>query len=209
MTEYDHEPIRGLPGDLPEGEHIVWQGAPDARAFARDALHARLVAAYFAVLLLVSLAEGSLVGAGMTVAAAALVAGLIALFSAMVARTTVYTLTNRRIVLRIGIALNSCINVPLAAIGAADLRARADGHGDLSLTLTGPRRIGYAMLWPHARPWRIADPQPMLRALPDAAKVAALVARTSAEVRPIERPIPAAPAAQVDIAPRPLREVAA
>ena len=43
MTEYAHEPIRGLPGDLPEGEKILWQGAPDARTFARSALHTRWV----------------------------------------------------------------------------------------------------------------------------------------------------------------------
>jgi hypothetical protein len=28
MSEYDHEPTRGLPAELPEDEHIIWQSAP-------------------------------------------------------------------------------------------------------------------------------------------------------------------------------------
>ena len=44
--------MRGLPGVLPAGEHIVWQGAPDAHVFARRALHLRWIAAYFTAQLL-------------------------------------------------------------------------------------------------------------------------------------------------------------
>jgi hypothetical protein len=32
------------------------------------------------------------------------------------------------------------------------------------------------VLWPHARPWYFSPPQPMLRAIPDAAKVAGILA---------------------------------
>ena len=35
MSEYENEPIRGLPGLLPKGEYIVWQGSPDWRGLAR------------------------------------------------------------------------------------------------------------------------------------------------------------------------------
>jgi uncharacterized protein (TIGR03382 family) len=50
MTEYDNEPVRGLPGHLPAGEHILWQGAPDWRTLARTGLHTHIVAVYFGVL---------------------------------------------------------------------------------------------------------------------------------------------------------------
>jgi hypothetical protein len=33
-------------------------------------------------------------------------------------------------------------------------------------------------LWPHARPWKLAEVQPMLRSIPEADKVAGLLART-------------------------------
>ena len=32
MSEYDHEPVRGLPGVLPSGEALLWQGAPEWRS---------------------------------------------------------------------------------------------------------------------------------------------------------------------------------
>ena len=50
MTEYDHEPTPGLPGRLPGGERILWQGSPDRRTLTRTAFHALTVAGYFAVL---------------------------------------------------------------------------------------------------------------------------------------------------------------
>lgn len=184
MIEYDHEPIRGLPGDLPEGERILWQGAPDAAAFARSALFNRWIGGYFAVLAFIALASGSLFGLAATAITGALALALLAVFARLVAKTTVYTLTDRRIVLRVGIALNKCINLPLKLVEGADLRPLADGHGEIALSLVGPHRLGYAMLWPHARPFRFGKPQPMLRAIPEAAAVAAILARACAAVVP-------------------------
>ena len=205
MIEYDHEPIRGLPGDLPAGEAIIWQAAPDWRTFLRSALFARGLAVYFAGLALLALARGNLLGAAGIVGGGLVLQGLLALFAVLVARTTVYTLTNRRVVLRIGVALGKCINLPLAQIAAADLRLGADGHGEIALSLLGRPRLGYAMLWPHARRWHLARPQPMLRALPDAARLAESLARACAAVAPqqsplraaAERPVPNAEAPEV------------
>ena len=184
MTEYDHEPIRGLPGDLPPGEQILWQASPDWRTFARTALFTRPLAVYFAALALLALAGGNALGTVVIAAAGIATQGLLALFAVLVARTTVYTLTNRRVVLRVGIALNKCINLPLGLIGAADLRAQGGDKGDIALTLTGRHRLGYAMLWPHVRPFRLAQPQPMLRALPGAAALAEALAKACAAAAP-------------------------
>lgn len=184
MTEYDHEPVRGLPGDLPAGEEILWQAAPDWRTFLRTALFSRGLAVYFAALALLALASGNLLGAAGIAGGAVILQGLLAGFAILVARTTVYTLTNRRLVLRIGVALNKCVNLPLAQIGGADLRMRGGDIGDIALTLAGRHKLGYAMLWPHARPLRLARPQPMLRAVPDAARLAEALAHACAAVVP-------------------------
>ena len=193
MTEYEHEPIPGLPGLLPPGEHILWQGSPDWRALARSAFHTRLIAGYFALLatwaLVSSIATGvrgpsDLIGFAMTVVVGAIGVALLHLLAWGTARSTIYTLTNRRIVLRIGVALPKCINLPLALIGSVDLAARPDGTGDVPLTLTGQQRLGYIALWPHARPWKVATPQPMLRAVPGASDIAALIARTCLAANP-------------------------
>ncbi len=186
MNEHDFEPVRGLPGDLPPGEVIVWQGAPDWRVFARGALFTRWIAAYFAALVALAVAGGSVTAALLTAGAGLAGLGLLALFALLVARTTVYTLTNKRVVLRVGIALDKCINLPLAVIGSADLRPLGGGFGEIALAPTVPHRLGYAVLWPHVRPWRLRRPEPMLRAVPDAAALAALLAEQVAAVRAIE-----------------------
>jgi hypothetical protein len=185
MTEYEWEPVPGLPGRLPAGETILWQGSPDWRALVKSAFHLRLVAAYFALLTAVALASGSLFGIAATAMAGVACAGVLALLAKAMARSSLYTLTSRRIVLRIGVALPMCINLPLALIDAADVRADADGHGDIALTTSGGARVGYAILWPHVRPWRLSKPQPMLRAVPDAASVAQRIAQARAAVGPI------------------------
>lgn len=210
--EHDFEPVRGLPEALPPGEHIVWQGAPRWQRLAIDTLHVRKVAVYFALLLAwrvadVVAADG---GAGAAIAAAAwtlplaaVAVGMLLLIGWLMARTTVYTLTNRRIVMRVGVVLGIAFNLPLSRIASAALRRRRDGSGDITLALTGPDRIAYLHLWPHARPWFVRQPQPMLRALPDVDRVAALVADTLAasagQSRPArpdaalaDRPVPAA-----------------
>lgn len=187
ITEYDDEPIRGLPGELPEGETLIWQGSPEWRLLARSAFFTRIVGLYFAGLVALAIYNGSSGGVIATVIAGAVGIGLLMLYAWAVARTTVYTLTSRRVVLRVGVALNMCINLPLAKIGGANLRPLGPVEGDLALELIGPHKLGYLVLWPHARPWRLGNPQPMLRALPDAAVVGERLARAVAAIAPVER----------------------
>lgn len=193
MTEHDYEPIPGLPGLLPPGERIVWQGAPDWRVLARRAYHTRAVTAYFGVLgvwaVVAAVARGihgpaDLSGVALTAMFGIIAVGLLRALAWGAARTTLYTLTNRRVVLRIGVAFPKCINLPLAMIGTVGLAVKGDRSGDIPLALVGERRLGYLALWPHARPWHVAAAQPMLRALPDAAQVASLIARACLEVQP-------------------------
>ncbi len=201
MTEYDNEPIRGLPGLLPPGEHIVWQGSPDWRVLARTAFSTRLVAAYFLALTGWALASAwssqrGYLGVEMTLGLGMAGLALLYVLAWLCARTTVYTLTNRRVVLRFGIAVPKCVNLPLGKIAAVDLAVQSGGMGDVPLTIAGPARLGVVALWPHARPWKIVTPQPMLRAIPDAQAVAAQVARACLSAHPegrivaIDTPVP-------------------
>lgn len=180
VSEHDYEPIRGLPGPLPQGEYILWQGAPEWRVFAASALHSRWVALYFMVLTAFAVASGQLFGAVGTALCGLAALGLMSLFAVLVERTTVYTITNRRLVLRIGVALSMCINLPLKAVVGADLRPLGNGRGDIALSLGPAHKLGYGVLWPHARPFRFANPQPMLRALPRVEEVAKILAKACA-----------------------------
>jgi hypothetical protein len=178
------EVVRGLPARLPKGEHIVWQGEPGWRNLALRTFHVRKIAIYFGVLLawdvfstvydgeaLVDQAEALAQFAGL----GALALGIICLFCYAVSRTTVYTITNRRVVIRAGIALPKTINIPFVRIASAGLRLNADGSGNLLLTPLAEDKIAYLLLWPHVQPWNLSHAQPTLRAVPDAARVAQLL----------------------------------
>jgi hypothetical protein len=176
--EHEHEPQRGLPAPLPPGEHVVWQGSPEWRALAREAFHVRKLAVYFAGLLVLRgtavASDGGDALRAMAVLAPLLVAalGFVLFIARASARGTVYTVTNRRIVMRIGIVLTVTFNLPFARIAGAAMSRHVDGRGDIALALAEGDRIGWAHLWPHCRPWRVARPQPMLRCIAEPEAVA-------------------------------------
>ncbi len=162
-------------------EEVLWKGRPDVSLLARTAFHTRSVGIYFAVLIVIAVATGNTTTAVvLTVLAFAALAILYGLAWWSV-RTTAYILTDTRMIMRIGMAIETRINVPLKHVTSANLKPRPDGHGDIALELGGERLLGYALLWPHVRPFHITSPQPMLRALPEAERVAALLAETRAE----------------------------
>jgi hypothetical protein len=188
MSHDDHavEPVWGLPEALPPGETLLWQGQPRWQALAVRVFHARKVAVYFAVLAAWSVIDGVadglatlaiLQGVATTLALGAIAVGVLIYLARLSARTTVYSITSRRVVMRFGMALPISINLPYTVVESAALRRYRDGTGDLPITLGGKGRISYVLLWPHARPWHFADPKPMLRGLAEPEAVADLLSR--------------------------------
>ena len=180
--EHELEPQYGLPERLPESERILWQGSPQVGELARSAFHLHKLVIYFGVLIglrgATVLADGgSLAEAAWALLLPTALAGIglmaVGLLAWLTARTAVYTLTDRRVVMRIGIVLTLTFNLPLRMVESAALRPGQRGHGDIVLRLKGPDRIAWLHLWPHARPWCLTRPEPMLRAVPEAAVVAA------------------------------------
>lgn len=202
MSAHDFEPVRGLPGALPKGETLLWQGSPRWTRLACQAFHIRAVAGYFALMLAWRTAAAigagaepgrALAGALAVTPLAVAAVGLLALLAWLTARTTVYTITSRRVVLRFGVALTKAINLPFTVIDSGALKTFPDGAGDVALTLKAPDKLAFLHIWPHARPWRVAAPQPTLRAVPDAAVVArtlaaAMKAEVGAELSPLAQP---------------------
>jgi len=187
LTEHDYEPVPGLPGLLPKGEFLRWQGQPDWRDLARNALYVRNLFFYFAALLVFRFAylvvEGIpitevLVTTAILTGLAAVALGLLSLMAWLMARATLYTLTNRRIVIRSGVALPMTVNLPFKQITSADLRQRSNGYGDIQLSLDSEKQASWVVLWPHVRPWHFGKVQPMLRSLPDSQQVATVLGET-------------------------------
>lgn len=172
------ERIRGIDEPLPEGEHLLWQGRPDARALTRHVFRVRVWIAYFAVLALLSFvaAPGApLARAAWLLVLGGLLVGGIALYARATARTSVYAITDQRVVMGIGVALPAVFNLPYSRIADAAVRENADGSGDIAFELRGSGRIGFIYLWPHVRPWRFREPQPMLRGVAEVQEVGAVL----------------------------------
>ena len=178
--EHEWEAAPGLPSALPAGEHVVWQGAPDWRQLAVHAFHVRKITVYFILMLALQAinltAPDNGVGLkpwvevewkplGVAAGLYATALGLLMATAWMSAHSTLYTLTNKRVVMRIGIVLTLTFNLPYKRIAAASLKPYAQGFGDIALALHAEDRIGWAHLWPHQRAWYLKQPQPTLRCL--------------------------------------------
>ena len=189
MTHESATTRKELPEALPPGERILWQGAPAWASLYRRAFHGRTIAFYFAFLL--ALRGANAIWDGATAAQAAMAVfwlaipavfalGVLALLSFLVVRSTWYTITDRRVIMRIGIVLEITFNFPFQVIDTARLHLYPNGTGDIPLSFMEGEQIAYAHLWPHARPWKLRRSEPMLRCIPDAARVADLLARAMA-----------------------------
>jgi hypothetical protein len=163
--------IPGVAEALPDGEHVLWRGAPRAALLARHVLHARLVALYFVVTIgwwALRTAPTLPRGEALSMLALQLALGGFVLlllhgYAGMTARATEYVVTSRRVVLRVGAVLPVTVNVPLALVAAAGVRRFRDGSGQILLTLDRHVRVSWWLLWPNVRPGRLRWPEPLLR----------------------------------------------
>ena len=182
--EHEFEAAPGLPEALPAGELILWQGSPDWKMLAVDAFHVRRLAIYFSLMIALQavmvwdaslglLANLSALSIGAVLATVSL--SLLVLTAWLSASTTMYTITNRRVVMRIGIVLTLTFNLPHRWIKTAQMRDQGRGFGEIALELKGDDRIAYLHLWPHARAWHIGQPQPALRCIANVKEVGALL----------------------------------
>ena len=191
---FDHAP--GLPAPLPPGETLLWQGSPDWRALARRPFHCRAVSVWFALVLAWNAGSGLyrgqtpgelLPGLALTLLGGALAVGLLAGLAWLTARATIWSITDRRLLIRFGIALPVTMNLPFVRIASAALALHgerpdaapaasdAPGTGDIALELVADERVSWAVMWPHVGPFGGGRTRPALRAVPDAARVARLL----------------------------------
>lgn len=185
--DFQVEPVKGLPEAPPEGEVILWQGKPEWWALSKESLNVLWVAGYFvflaawrfvSVMDLMPLREAIVASVPFLILGAIVCAILIAIAWAQ-AYYTVYTVTNRRVAMRIGAALTVTLNLPYTQIANANLDLRKSGTGTIAFDLMGKTRISYLVCWPHVRPWKISPTQPALRCIPDAEKIAAMISEAA------------------------------
>lgn len=189
MDEFDDIKVKLDGAELPAGETMILQVRPDWWRLALGAFHLKAIGVYFLVFALWRLGA-TYHDTGSTARSVGAVAELLPSFGIgiclvmglayLTARATSFTITDRRVVMRYGVALPAQVNIPLKDVDAAGVRVFSDGAADIPLTLPkgGPGRPSYFQLWPYVKPLGVVSAQPMLRAVPDGAKVADVLART-------------------------------
>ena len=193
QDDFAFEPIRGLPERPPEGEVILWQGQPNWLRLTVDSLNLWWVLAYFIFLFvwrLISVSDLMPIDQALLVsfpflALALIVALLLLLVGFIQAKATVYTITNKRIVMRIGAALTLTLNLPFTEIENAAIASTSKNFGRIAIDTKRDAKFSFLVLWPHVRAWHFKKPQPSLRCIPNATEVAEILAN-AAKARLIE-----------------------
>ena len=188
------EPIVGLPELLPKGEVILWQGRPNWLRLTIESLNLWWVIGYFGLLVawrFVTVIDYLPLGTAVSVSVpflfvAAFVGLLLCSIGYIQARSTVYTITNRRVVMRIGAALTMTLNLPFTKIDNAAVAKKRGGFGNIAFETSGNTKFSYFVLWPHARSWYFGKPQPTLKCIPDIEKVSSILGE-AAKSRVIEK----------------------
>ena len=189
--EHEFEAAPGLPEPLPADERLLWQGAPKWQQVAFDIFHVPTLAWYFAAMLL--LQATYLLGQPeadlfkpllLSFLLSSMALGILSLLAWLTASTAMYTLTNKRVVMRIGVVLTLTFNLPLRMLAGASIKTNANGTGDVALKLAGNDHIAWLNLWPHARPWVLRHPQPSLRCIANVGEVGERIVQAWQAVNP-------------------------
>ena len=196
MSEDDFavEPIEGLPELLPKGEVILWQGRPNWLRLTIESLNLWWVIGYFGLLaawrflsVIDYMPFGTAISASIPFLFVAAFVGLLLCGVGYIqAKETLYTITNRRVVMRIGAALTLTLNLPFTKIDNAAVAKKRGGVGNIAFETSGDTKFSYFVLWPHARSWYFGKPQPTLKCIPDIEKVSSILGE-AAKSRIIEK----------------------
>jgi len=166
---------------------VLWEGAPAPQAIARHLLLVRPLTVYFAAMIAWwMLANRDQIATvdfwtpvGMQLLLVGTVLGGFLWLARWIARSTTYAITDRRIVMRLGVIFPLTVNIPLHYIMGAQVKRFGDGTGQIALQLDPKEKLAWIVLFPHVRPWRFTNPQPLLRGLSDVANVGEVLRRAT------------------------------
>ena len=178
---------------IPSEEKICWDGSPDWRSFGYQVFGIKYLFIYFIVTALyaVSQIESSFSFSAFSINylpyfLSGVFAGSILLVLAYVAaRHTYYVITERRIVIRTGVALVFLLNVPFKNILSIDKQVLARGRGNIAFKAKSKKRIPYFSCWPSVRSGSFVEPVPAFRSITDIEHVGKIVANIASE-NPLE-----------------------
>ena len=181
-TGLKFEPVNGLPEKLPPGEKILWQGKPTLMLLAWHSFGVKLATLYVVIAMIYQSAlslsattEANIVPILVFYLLIWFLASSLLYLLAHFQRTsTIYTVTDKRVVLKIGAALPITYNIPFKQISSVDLKSYGV-KGSIAISLLGDNKISYLSCWPHVRPWHFSKPCPSLLFLDNIEEVSQII----------------------------------
>ena len=183
----DHGLNNGLPSDvasaIPPSEKILWIGKPDWKSLAYHAFFLKYLLIY---LLLAAVYSVSVYGKDIDLGlffvsftpyllSGVLAGSVISFIAFLQSKNTVYVLTEKRIIIRSGIALIFLLNAPLKNIESIDRQFLRNGCGNISFSTTSKKRIPFLSCWPSVRPWSFISPKPAFRSVPEISELETII----------------------------------
>jgi hypothetical protein len=166
---------------------ICWVGRPDWKSFGYHAFGLKYFLIYFFICAFYAVSQiestfsfGELFIKYNPYLLSGTFAGAIVLLLAYIAaRHTCYVITEKRIVIRTGVALVFLLNMPFKNILSIDTKPLAKGRGNVIFKVQSKKRIPYLSCWPSVKVGNFLEPIPAFRSIMALEKVGQIISETA------------------------------
>ena len=172
---------------IPNGESILWKGRPSLWGFSWNLFGLKWITLYLGILSIVSVARFFASDFYTAFYVDFLPFFLSGIFASIIliglaatqTYSTVYIITENRVIIKTGAALSFLISMPFKKIKEVNLQKRGASIGTISFELLSEKRVPYISCWPSVRPWKFKRTQPAFSCIGSVDEVATILRKTA------------------------------
>ena len=172
---------------IPCGESILWKGRPSLWGFSWNLFGLKWITFYLSILSIVSIARFFASDFHTAFYIDFLPFFLSGIFASIIliglaatqTYSTVYIITENRVIIKTGAALSFLISMPFKKIKEVNLQKRGASIGTISFELLSEKRVPYISCWPSVRPWKFKRTQPAFSCIGSVDEVATILRKTA------------------------------
>ena len=172
---------------IPNGESILWKGRPSLWGFSWNLFGLKWITLYLSMLSIVSVARFYASDFYTAFYVDFLPFFLSGIFASIIliglaatqTYSTVYIITENRVIIKTGAALSFLISMPFKKIKEVNLQKRGASIGTISFELLSEKRVPYISCWPSVRPWKFKRTQPAFSCIGSVDEVATILRKTA------------------------------
>ena len=177
------EPHQTILEAIPDGESIQWKGKPSFWGFSWHFFGLKLMAFYLIILSAVFVARLTVTDFYTAFAVdflPFLLSGILAscilmALAGIQSQSSVYIITENRVIIKSGAALSFLISIPFKKIKAVNMQKRNGSLGTISFELNSGKRVPYISCWPSVRSWKFKKTEPAFSCIENVDQVATIL----------------------------------